>query len=237
MYENLLVWEGKRLYYTFSFIQSSVSFSASINKLSFGIRIQKFYRILLLIQKSHLYRFTVYVTGNFSVSAVELKEFRSIGDIPGTLRTLTNAGVPSGFMRERETSRENSGSLRRRRWCRKAGGGESWRRFVTWLGRQTDLSFRLHGGLLGGRGVHYSFLILGREEWSKLGRRRRERSGTRHGYAGEESNGRIGSKKERNVNLTRDLPHTINCGGAEIIRDFIAVTCDANKSFVPITRP
>jgi hypothetical protein len=30
---------------------------------------------------------------------------------------------------------------------------------VTWLGRQTDLSFRLHGGLLGGRGVHYSSLI------------------------------------------------------------------------------
>lgn len=37
------------------------------------------------------------------------------------------------------------------------------------------------------------------------------------------------------MSLTRDLPRTINCGGAEIIQDFVAVTCDANKSFVPIT--
>lgn len=44
-----------------------------------------------------------------------------------------------------------------------------------------------------------------------------------------------GSKKERDVSLTRDLPRTINCGGAEIIRDFVAGHCDANKSFVPIT--
>lgn len=44
-----------------------------------------------------------------------------------------------------------------------------------------------------------------------------------------------GCKKERDVSLTRDFPRTINCGGPEIIRDFVAVTCDANKSFAPIT--
>ena len=33
---------------------------------------------------------------------------------------------------------------------------------MTWLGRQTDLSFRLHGGLLRGREVHYSSLIRAR---------------------------------------------------------------------------
>lgn len=68
----------------------------------------------------------------------------------------------------------------------------------------------------------------------QTGRRRRERSRTRLGDTGEEV-AAWGSKKERDVCLTRDLPRTINCGGAEIIQDFVAVTCDANKSFVPIT--
>lgn len=39
---------------------------------------------------------------------------------------------------------------------------------MTWLGRQTDLSFRLHGGLLGGRGVHYSSLIQDEKSEGKL---------------------------------------------------------------------
>lgn len=131
-------------------------------------------------------------------------------------------------------SRENSGSLRRRRWCWKAEGGESWRRFVTWLGRQTDLSFRLHGGLLGGWGVHYSSLILSeKSEANWKAKARAKWDAPRRCRGGKQR--ASGSKKERDVSLTRDLPRTINCGGAKIIRDLVAMTCDANKSFVPIT--
>lgn len=108
------------------------------------------------------------------------------------------------------------------------------RRFVTWLGRQTDLSFRLHGGLLGGRGVHYSSLILGEKREANWEPKARAKWGAPR-WCWEKATGENGSKKERDVSLTRDLPRTINCGGAEIIRDFVVVTCDANKSFVPIT--
>lgn len=55
---------------------------------------------------------------------------------------------------ERKKKKEEGGEKKKRK--------RSWRRFVTWLGRQTDLSFRLHGGLLRGREVHYSSLIRAR---------------------------------------------------------------------------
>lgn len=74
----------------------------------------------------------------------------------------------------------------------------------------------------------------GREEWSKLEGEGANEVG-RATMMPRGSGGRSGSKKERNVCLTRDLPRTINYGGVEIIQDFVAVTCDANKSFVPIT--
>ena len=79
--------------------------------------------------------------------------------------------------------------------------GESWRRFVTWLGRQTDLSFRLHGGLLRGWGVHYSSLILSekseanwkaRAKWDVLRRCWEDVVAS-------------GCKKEKDVCLMRDL--------------------------------
>lgn len=60
----------------------------------------------------------------------------------------------SGIRRWREKKRRRKEEKKKRK--------RSWRRFVTWLGRQTDLSFRLHGGLLRGREVHYSSLIRAR---------------------------------------------------------------------------
>lgn len=51
---------------------------------------------------------------------------------------------------------------------------------MTWLGRQTDLSFRLHGGLLRGREVHYSSLIRARranETGGKGASQRRDEEG------------------------------------------------------------
>jgi len=95
-----------------------LQFSASINKLSFGVEYKNFADF---IADSEVALTSIYCLRDRKFFLfwllLELKEFRSIGSIPDTLRMLTNAGVPSGFMRERETSRENSGSLRRRRWC------------------------------------------------------------------------------------------------------------------------
>lgn len=75
----------------------------------------------------------------------------------------------------------------------------------------------------------------GREEWGKLEKAKARAKWDAPRRCREGKQRVSGSKKERDVSLMRDLPRTINRGGTEIIRDFVAVTCDANKSFVPIT--
>lgn len=129
-------------------------------------------------------------------------------------------------VQHRKALHGNSGSSRWRRMTeaghrqtgRKGSRRRRWRRFVTWLGRQTDLSFRLHGGLLGGRGVHYSSLIRGEKSeanwktevcgWTSeaghVGRcRTAPRPGRKRWRAG------AASKKERDASLTRDPPYMI----------------------------
>jgi len=133
------------------------------------------------------------VTGNFSVSSVvgAWKEFRSIG-ISNTLRTLTNAGVSSGFMRERETYRENSGALKRRRWW----GTGSWteRRaradVDSWPGSDGELI--CHSGCMevcSEVGEYIIHPLSWARRVKQTGRRRRERSGTRYGDAMRKSGG------------------------------------------------
>jgi len=70
---------------------------------------------------------------------------------------------------------------------------------VTWLGRQTDLSFRLHGGLLGGRGVHYSSLIRAEKSEANW---KMQRCGRTREAAG--SGGESVTRKKRDASLTRD---------------------------------
>lgn len=107
-------------------------------------------------------------SGSFSSlsSVVELQEFRNNGSIPEDIkksderwRAIRIHARTRNISRKFRTFEEAA----EKRW--KSRG---WRRFVTWLGRQTDLSFRLHGGLLGGRGVHYSSLIQGGKSEGKL---------------------------------------------------------------------
>lgn len=106
--------------------------------------------------------------------------------------------IPRKFRTFEEANGEDAAEATERR---------SWRRFVTWLGRQTDLSFRLHGGLLGGRGVHYSSLIRGEKSEANWKTKVRERAGeVGHGGDARWMRRRGGGVKRRGMwGLMRDL--------------------------------
>ena len=105
-----------------------------------------------------------------------------------------------------------------RREGKKGKGKRSWRRFVTWLGRQTDLSFRLHGGLLRGREVHYSSLIRARRA-NETGGKVPTKDETR-----KDMDGGMNVKRE-DTSLTRSW--SIDEGNPR----FCQITIDLNKMF------
>lgn len=236
-YHKEFVWEKEEIIDYLWFVHSSANFQQALTNCRSATEYKNFIFTQNFIADSkvasHLYRFTVYVTGNLFCfgRGWSWKSFAISAD---TLRTLTNAGMPSGFMRERETSRGKFrifeeekmvlGNLRR--W--ELTSIRDLARTANWFVIQVAWRFARRSG---------STLFIP-YPWARrvkqTGRRRRERSGTRLGDTGEDV-AACGCKKERDVSLTRDFPRTINCGGAEIIRDFVAVTCDANKSLVPIT--
>lgn len=81
---------------------------------------------------------------------------------------------------------------------------------MTWLGRQTDLSFRLHGGLLRGREVHYSSLIRARranqtggEDAAPVAKRRRDE--TRRDIDGTKRNKKGSLTKSDRLPLIEDF--------------------------------
>lgn len=178
---------------------------------------------------SHLYRFTVYVTGNFStvVGAERVLQYRRH---PGYIKNVDECWRAIGIhARTRNVPRK----FRIFEEEKMVLGEEARADVDSWPG--SDGKLICHSGCMEVCSEVGEYIIHPLS-WARRGKQtgRRERSGTRLGVAWRKQRASR-SKKGRDVSLTRDLPRTINCGGAEIIRDFVAVTCDANKSFVPIT--
>lgn len=224
-------WE-KRKNYRFSLVcPKFCQFSASMNKLSFGDEYKNFAEFYCWL-RSRTYIDLLFTWEEIFpvLAAVGTERVSQYQQNPGHIKNVDECWCAIRIhARTRNVSRKFR-IFEEEKMVPGTGGGEltsirDLARTANWFVIQVAWRFARRSG---------STLFIpypGREEWSKLegkgasevGRRCREKAAA------------CGSKKERDVSLTRDLLRTINCGGAEIIRDFVAVTCDANKSFVPIT--